>query len=436
MSAGGVLILMVIGIIIAIFGSYKLKMNSGVIAMIFAFLIGVFAVNMKVSGIIALWPVKVMFQLISVCLFFGYAIQNGALKWFAQEMMYKCRKVSWLVPFGMFFVTILLGCFAGAPPTTCAIMGAICFAIARQAGYNGLLIAFIAGTLPQVGSCLPIGVSGSIILNYMRENTTAFSDTAMSMSFRIWLCMFVSAFILFLILYFATGAFKVKNVVVDKPDPATPIQKKTLLLCLGVILLAIVPVLLDFLIDVSWLSTLTKFVDFQVCAILGAVVASLLKLGDEKKIINEVIPWRTIIMVGGITMLLCVAQQAGAVELMATWASTSLPKWLLAPVFTFVAGMLAVFSGAITVVFPMFAPLVEPLSASLGISAVALYASLAIGGVFVGVSPFSTGGALALAGSGEEGLRQDKLFNLMFGFAYLSLIVAIILAAVGFYNLF
>ena len=48
---------------------YKTKYNTGLFAIVFAYLIGCFALGMKPKAVIAEWPVSTMFVIFSVSLF-------------------------------------------------------------------------------------------------------------------------------------------------------------------------------------------------------------------------------------------------------------------------------------------------------------------------------------------------------------------------------
>ena len=47
--------------------------------------------GLKPSEVIELWPVKIFFIILSVTLFYNFALANGALE-LASHLLYKCRK--------------------------------------------------------------------------------------------------------------------------------------------------------------------------------------------------------------------------------------------------------------------------------------------------------------------------------------------------------
>ena len=93
MSASTVLVLFIVGIAVSIALGNKLKVNIGLIAMLYSFIMGVFFMGLKASDLTAMWPTKVFFTIMSITLFFGFATENGALGQFALKVI--TRHVPW-----------------------------------------------------------------------------------------------------------------------------------------------------------------------------------------------------------------------------------------------------------------------------------------------------------------------------------------------------
>ena len=77
---GTIVILCLIGVALAIFLSYKFNLQMGVSAMVFAFIIGVLFMGLRVKNVIAMFPTSVFFQVMSLSLFFGVGVVNGRMK--------------------------------------------------------------------------------------------------------------------------------------------------------------------------------------------------------------------------------------------------------------------------------------------------------------------------------------------------------------------
>lgn len=433
MSPAIILVLVIGGLLISVVMSSKLKINLGIPCLVFSFIIGYFFLGIKINAIVEMWPVRVMFQLLVLTIFFGFAVQNGMLRMVAENLLYKFRKHVWFMPFAMLLITVVLGMLGGPPPVAAAIMAVLAFSIGNVAGYHPLLLAFIAGNGAMLGSCVPFGVCGTIVRTTIME--TGYPELAELFTLKTWIAMFISFLLVMIVLYFVLGAYKIKNVNIEKPAPATPIQKKNLVLFLIVIACSVLPNVLKTFVSSPILSKVSGFLDIQVCCLIGAIIACFLKLANEREVIKAV-PWNTILMVGGVSTLMAIGTAGGIGDYVSAWVGSNVPSSLVGTILMFFGGFLSFFTGGITSDFPMLAPMVQPLASNLALSPAVLYASIAIGAVMTGISPFSTGGAITLANSGRDEVGSKKLFNQMFLLALVELAFTMILSLVGFYTLF
>lgn len=95
--------------------SYFCKVNLGIPALIFAYIIGVFIQGMKVKEVVAQWPTGVVFQLMTITMFFSFAIFNGTLPKVADNIIYRFRNNAKLIPFALLLIGAVIGAL-GAPP--------------------------------------------------------------------------------------------------------------------------------------------------------------------------------------------------------------------------------------------------------------------------------------------------------------------------------
>ena len=118
-------------------------------------------------------------------------------------------------------------------------------------------------------------------------------------------------------------------------------------------------------------------------------------------------------MLSGVTILMAVAKEAGMVEMLAEVVMTINNKHLIFFILGLFAAIMSSFSGATTVVCPMLFPVAMAIYEPLGLSSPAmLLADIAVCAMVTGsMSPFSTGGALALSTAGPD--IQDTVFKKM-----------------------
>ena len=74
------IIICLIGIALAIVLNYKFGVNMGVTGLAVAWIAGCIVMGLKVKDVVALWPNSVVFQLMSITLFFGFAVVNGTMQ--------------------------------------------------------------------------------------------------------------------------------------------------------------------------------------------------------------------------------------------------------------------------------------------------------------------------------------------------------------------
>ena len=153
------------------------------------------------------------------------------------------------------------------------------------------------------------------------------------------------------------------------------------------------------------MKTISGFCDIQVLCLIGFILAHFLKLAKPRDVINAC-PWNTLILLAGISMLMAVAVQAGAVKIISEWLSANIAKWLLPFFMCLLGAFLSSFSGGITVVFPMVAPIVPALVKASGANPMVLFLAAVLGAHFTGMSPFSTGGAVFMGMNRDESIAK------------------------------
>ena len=59
---------------------YRTKINTGLFAMVFAYIIGCFCLGLKSKEVIAMWPIQIFFVIFGVSLFYNFSLLNGTLE--------------------------------------------------------------------------------------------------------------------------------------------------------------------------------------------------------------------------------------------------------------------------------------------------------------------------------------------------------------------
>ena len=429
------LFLCIAAIVISILVGWKFKLNTGIIAMGFAFVIGICVMGMKAGDIIKFWPTTIVFYLLSIALFFNYATENGTMNVLGQKLLYAMGGNAKLVPFAIAAVSAIVGGL-GAGASTPAIVGPFAFVMAATAGVNPVLTAIAITFGNLVGSNNPYnGYGGSISKNLIMDNGV---DEALTMdwSLKIWFnCCIITVIVIVLFYIFLKGHKAEKVSLNQKPPEFDPVQKKTVVILIAAFLLMVVPPILNTWIKgVAFLSTLNQLCQPQVIMMLGALLCAVLKLGDEKTVIRK-IPISTIVMIVGVYSLIQVAAAAGLVDFISGVLSSSIPRFLVPAAIVLFAAFLSFFSSSTSTVMPLMYPMVPALAASLSLNPIALYTCIFFGGLATACSPFSTGGAVCIAANPYED-QKELLSNKMIIAALVVPVITIVASLVGLFNIF
>ena len=404
----------ILSIAVAVAIGYKTGFNTGLLAIVFVFLIGCFGMGMSTKAVIAEWPVSTMFVIMSVSLFYNFALVNGTLEKIARYLLYACRKFPGLLPFALYLASAAIAALGAGFFTVLAFMAPITLLICDEAKMDKLVGAVAVNCGALSGANFMTSGSGIIFRGLMDEGGMA------SQSFSYSAVIFVAS-VLFSLLLIAGFRYIPKQnrhigrgVSFEKPEPFTAQQKKNLYLMIAMILIVLVfPILNIILPDVTWISYINARMDVGLVAIVFSVLALFMKLAPQKEVIAKV-PWNTIIMICGVGMLIGVAIEAGTIDLLASWAGSSLPVWLIPIAFSIIAAIMSFFSSTLGVVCPALFPLVPALAVSTGVSPMILYTCIVIGAQSSAISPFSSGGSLVLGSCSTEEERNAMFPRLLF----------------------
>ncbi|MDP7773636.1 SLC13 family permease [Acinetobacter nosocomialis] len=401
--------LMLMALAVSIGLGYKTKINIGFFTIAFAYLIGCFGMGLKPSEVIELWPVKIFFIILSVTLFYNFALANGALEKLASHLLYKCRKFPQFLPLAIFFAaTIIAGLGAGFY-TVLAFMAPITLLLCKKTNMNMIIGGMAANYGALAGANFMTSQSG-IIFRSLMENTGISSQTAFSYSGGI--------FILTLIIPIAVlGIYtlwnrKSNSIVIEdqKPEPFDKKQKQSIfLIILMMSIVLIFPILHLVFPDVKTISFLNSKIDIAFLAITFSLISLLMKLADEKKVI-ALVPWGTLIMICGVGMLIALGVKLGIITTLSEWLANNVPVWVIPVLLCLISAIMSVFSSTLGVVAPTLFPIVPALALSSGLNPLVLFICIVVGAQSTAISPFSSGGSLIMA-SAPADIDKTKFFN-------------------------
>lgn len=402
--------MVLIAVAVSIIYGYKTQKNIAPPAVTFAFLIGCGVLQLKPKEILSFLPVSILFNVLAITFFFGFAIENGTLAAVTGKILYAMRNhPKWMMP-AMCLISFLIA-MSGAGIATAAFMAPIAFSLSKkiEAHPVAAYTAVAAGTV--AGSNFMYSGGGIVVLNLVKESPyteLAFPVTVFSFLLTTAICL-----IFFFVIYIVFRNGKCVGQVYERPEVLSSVQKKTLALLLIVVLVIIIPNFVGELTGNSAIRSLAGRLDVGFVMMIGGCVASVLNLADDRQVLRFQVPWTTLVMLGGVSMLIGVGKEAGLVELLAGLISGHLPKILIAPVLSLSAGLMSVFSSAISVVLPTLYPLVPELTKDTGVSAQLMYSVIFVSATITGISPLSTTGSMILGGCKSEKVRSRLFYQVI-----------------------
>ena len=418
MTATVGLIVFMLAIVISIILGTKLKMNIGMVALAFTFLIGVTLSGLSGRSVSGLFPTNIFVTQLVATFFYGFASLNGAFNGIADRIIYRTKKVKGALPFVVLLCTILLSMMGAGAEATPVIMSPIAFMLAAEAGFHPILasLAVWVGSVCTIGATWTPGgaVAYSIWSPHLGE------EAADATSLYIMLLLIAIGFITMLVVNFIYRK-DLKEIEMEEPAPFTPIQKRSLMIVVIALLLMLIPAVLEALAPnpvTKWIST---HITVQVVCLVGSLIFVIMGLADPKEVFSKKIPWNSLITLAGMGTLVALAGELGIVDAIGGWIGDSVPAKFMPLMLVLVAGLLSYVVAASSVIYPLFAPMVPALAAASGLSPVLIAVSIMLGANISSFSPVSTGGSMAMLGASEE--QRDIVMTGLFRFAMYFLII-------------
>lgn len=440
----GIQLLIAAAIAVAIGLGYKLRVNVGLVAIVFAYLIGCFVMGMTPRDVIDGWPTSLFFVIFAVGLFYNFAAVNGTLDRLSEWMLYRFRNFPSALYLVLYLIsTILAGTGAGYF-TTMAVFSPLAVKVCQKMNKNILIGAQAVNWGACAGANIMTSGDGVVFQRLMID--AGYKDEAFGMGIPIFLFTFCYPLLVLLALWAweklrgpvgvadvspenAAGAAPAeKNLTLARPQKFSAKQRTTLvLITITFLLVLVVPLLNLVLPEVSAIAEINHNINIALICIVMSVVSLLLKLGDQKEVIQRV-PWNTIIMISGMGMLMNVAIEAGLVDTISGFMDSAIPTFWLPLAFCFTAGVMSFFSSTLSVVCPALFPVVGALAAANPALNPALgFTAVAAGSLSTNISPFSSGGSLiqmSVPAEHREEMFHKQIFRGMpitFGLALLSI---------------
>ena len=378
---------------VAIVLSCTTRLNVGLLALALAWVIGVYVGDLPLREVTAGFPVDLFLTLAGVTLLFAQAHVNGTLDIVAHNAMRLCRGRVGLVPIMYFGLGAVLASAGPGNIATTGLLAPMAMATALKMRISPFLMAIMVGNGCNSGSLSPLAPTGIIVTGLMER--IGFPG----LELQTWAYNLGAHAIVAFAGYFLFGGFKLLARADRVEIESEPVQK------LGrhqILTLAMIGVLIVGVIAGGF--------NIGMAAFAGAVLLSLLRAADDAEAIKRM-PWGTILMVCGVTVLIGLLEKTGGMDLMTGLLSSVATQATIVPFLAVVIGVISAYSSTSGVVLPAFLPTAPGIVENLGGGSVLGIAStMNIAGHLVDVSPLSTIGALCIASVPSAELGR-KLFN-------------------------
>ena len=387
-------------LLIAIIVSCTIRLHVGFLAISLAWIVGVYIDDMTAREVMAGFPTRLFLTLAGVTLLFAQAQANGTLDLIAHRAVRLCKGNVGVMPLMFFVLSFVLSSIGPGSIASTALMAPMGMAVAGQVGIPAFWMAIMIGHGGNAAALSPFAPAGIIVNGIMDDiglggyETATYLNNAMAHTVIVF-----GAYFLFggwrLLGRYHEGALVVPTREGGSTTPGEFEQKHWLTIAIiGALLTGVI--LFDVHVGLG--------------AFAGAIVLAMLKAGDESEAIN-LMPWRVIMMVCGVTVLISVLEETGGLALFTRLLADISTANSVTAVMAFTTGFISIYSSTSGVVLPAFLPTVPDLAQQVGgVAPLAIASSMNIGAHLVDVSALSTLGALCMAAAPKHE-DSRKLFN-------------------------
>jgi di/tricarboxylate transporter len=376
-------ILSLLALLVAVVLSCTSRINVGLLAIAFAWLIGTGPAGWRADQVMAGFPASLFITLTGVTLLFGLAEVNGTLERLARRVIRWSGGHPRVVPVVFFLAAGVLSSVGPGAISAVALLIPLAMAIGGQAGVPRVLTALMVANGANAGNLSPISAVGIIANSRMAEAGLGQHE------FRVWFANFAAHLLV------AIAAWLLFRRADEAPASSAAAAAGTD--ATGADVLSR-PQRVTMVVIAAWIVGVVGFeLNVGLAAFAAASVLIVTAGGDEAAAIKR-IPWGVILMVCGVTVLIGVLEKTGGLDLFTALLAAIATPATINGTIAFVSGLISSWSSTSGVVLPAFLPTVPGLVEQVGGgNPLAVALSINVGASMVDVSPLSTIGALCVA---------------------------------------
>ncbi|RSM69535.1 hypothetical protein DMB66_11105 [Actinoplanes sp. ATCC 53533] len=404
------------------------SINMGALAFAAAFGVGTLVAGMETDDIFDGFPGSLFVVLVGVTFLFAIARANGTTDWLVHMAIRLVGGRIALMPWVMFAITGVLTAIGAVSPAAVAIVAPIAMGFAAKYKISPLMMGVLVVHGAQAGGFSPISIYGTIVNSIVAEEGLPGNEIV------LFLASAVVNLLIAAVVFVVCGGLKLARRPLDVPvlvragggvgdsdsdsdagdsDAAVAeAQERVGLTAPRIATLAGLAALV--------LVTLVFDLDVGLAAITVAVLLSVVWPEQSRQAIAQ-ITWPTVLLICGILTYVGVLQTMGTI----TWAGDSVAgvgaPLVAALLICYIGAIVSAFASSVGIMGALI-PLAVPFLLRGDVSAVGLIAALAVSATVVDVSPFSTNGALVLAGA--QDVDRDRFFKQLMAYGGIIVVAA------------
>jgi di/tricarboxylate transporter len=401
-----------IALLVAIGLSVTSRVNVGVVAMVFAWLIGGALAGLRPEQVAAGFPSSLFLTLTGVTLLFALAETNGTLERLANRAVSLARGNARVIPVVFFLIAFVLSSMGPGAISTVALLIPLAMVIGTRAGVPRFLTALVVANGANAGNLSPISAVGVVANAKMAEAGIGGHEA------KVWIANLLAHALVAGAAYVLLGGYRLAAAPAAPGGSAAPVVDLDRRHWFTLVVIG------------AWIVGVVGFkLSVGMAAFAAASILVLARMADEPAAVRRV-PWGVIVMVCGVTVLIALLERTGGMDLFASLLARLASPETVNGVVALVTGLISSWSSTAGVVLPAFLPAVPGLVARVGGGdplAVAL--SINVGGSMVDVSPLSTLGALCVAAVSEPGEARTLFRQLLIWGLSMSVVAALLCQA-------
>ena len=318
------------------------KSNVGLISLGAVLILGKLG-NLPLKKMYAGFPGKLFLTLLGTMFFFALLQENGTLDKASKKLTRLCGTRVFLVPIVVYVVSFVLSAIGPGAISVQTVMVLFAVPLAFHLDTSPILMGAMAILGAVGGTASPIALTGIIVGDLLGQMQLTMPGMA------IFAGVAVANALCALVVYIVFKGWKLRGQPVQaeaEPIRFDAIQKLSLLL-----IVALFVSVVGFSQDVGF-----------VCFTLAFILLLTGKV-DEKKAVKS-LPWNTLILICGISVLMNAVKLLGGIDLLARGLASFMSPMTAPALMGLPSGIMSWFSSANGVVFPTLIPTVPQVAAN------------------------------------------------------------------------